>query len=255
MKKTILTTTLALGLGVSGFTAADNAEASEHNINKQELAEMAQSHSSELDNAPLHEGEYHYNFNLNNVDYDFKSDGVNYTWAYGSNAAAQAETAEQPAPQVTEAPVQEQSAPQVTETPVQEEQPAQETAEVAQEAPQVEEVQEAPQVEEVQEAPEQNVQQTEEDSQPAAPASTGSTKEQFLQAGGTEAMWQNIVMPESSGNPNAVNELGYRGLGQTKESWGTGSVAEQTAGMINYAEERYGSVEAAMEFRNANNWW
>ncbi|MDW8542948.1 hypothetical protein SD307_05775 [Staphylococcus sp. KG4-1] len=33
-------------------------------------------------------------------------------------------------------------------------------------------------------------------------------------------------MPESSGNPDAVNELGYRGLGQTKESWGTGSVAE-----------------------------
>lgn len=257
MKKTILTTTLALGLGVSGFTAADNAEASEHNINKQELAEMAQSHSSELDNAPLHEGEYHYNFNLNNVDYDFKSDGVNYTWAYGNNGAAQTETAEQPAEQVTEAPVQEeQPAPQVTETPVQEEsaqqvteapvqeaQPAQETVEVTQEAPQVEEVQEAP------------VQQTEQDSQPAAPASSGSTKSQFLEAGGTEAMWQNIVMPESSGNPNAVNELGYRGLGQTKESWGTGSVAEQTAGMINYAEERYGSVEEAMEFRNANNWW
>ena len=229
MKKTILTTTLALGLGVSGFTAADNAEASEHNINKQELAEMAQSHSSELDNAPLHEGEYHYNFNLNNVDYDFKSDGVNYTWAYGNNGAAQTETAEQPVQQVTETQVQEeQSAPQVTEAP------AQEAVEVTQEAP---------------------VQQTEQDSQPAAPASSGSTKEQFLEAGGTEAMWQNIVMPESSGNPNAVNELGYRGLGQTKESWGTGSVAEQTAGMINYAEERYGSVEAAMEFRNANNWW
>ena len=41
-------------------------------------------------------------------------------------------------------------------------------------------------------------------------------------------------MPESGGNPNAVNP-GYRGLGQTKESWGTGSVASQTKGMINYA--------------------
>ncbi|MCD2138027.1 hypothetical protein [Salinicoccus halitifaciens] len=232
MKKTILTTTLALGLGIGGFTAADDAEASEHNINKQELAEMAQSHSSELDDAPLHEGEYHYNFNLNNVDYDFKSDGVNYTWAYG-NGAAQPEAAEQPAPQVNE-------------TPVQQEQPAQETVEVTQEAPQVEEAQEAPA---------QTVQQPAQDSQSAAPAESGSTKAQFLEAGGTEAMWENIVMPESSGNPDAVNELGYRGLGQTKESWGTGSVAEQTSGMINYAEERYGSVEAAMEFRNANNWW
>ncbi|SOC41641.1 hypothetical protein [Salinicoccus kekensis] len=247
MKKTILTTTLALGLGIGGFTAADNAEASEHNINKQDLAEMAQSHSSELDNAPLHEGEYHYNFNLNNVDYDFKSDGVNYTWAYGNSGTAQPEAAEQPAEQVTEAPVQEeQPAPQVTETAVQQEQPAQEA---------VETTQEAPQVEEAQEAPAQTVQQTEQDSQPAAPAASGSTKAQFLEAGGTEAMWENIVMPESSGNPDAVNELGYRGLGQTKESWGTGSVAEQTSGMLNYAEERYGSVEAAMEFRNANNWW
>ena len=34
-------------------------------------------------------------------------------------------------------------------------------------------------------------------------------------------------MPESGGNPNAVNPAGYRGLGQTMESWGTGSVAHK----------------------------
>ena len=225
MKKTILTTTLALGLGIGGFTAADDAEASEQNIDKAELAQMAQSHSSQLDEAPLHEGEYHYNFNLNNVDYEFKSDGVNYTWAYNGNGPAQAGT---PAGNA------EQSAPQVTEEAVQAEQPAPET---------------------VEETSAQNVQQPEQDSQPAAPSSNGSTKAQFLEAGGTEAVWNSIVMPESSGDPNAVNELGYRGLGQTKESWGTGSVAEQTEGMLNYAEERYGSVEEAIEFREANNWW
>ena len=225
MKKTILTTTLALGLGIGGFTAADDAEASEQNIDKAELAQMAQSHSNELDEAPLHEGEYHYNFNLNNIDYEFKSDGVNYTWAYNGNGPAQAGT---PAGNA------EQSAPQVTEEAVQAEQPAPET---------------------VEETSAQNVQQPEQDSQPAAPSSNGSTKAQFLEAGGTEAVWNSIVMPESSGDPNAVNELGYRGLGQTKESWGTGSVAEQTEGMLNYAEERYGSVEEAIEFREANNWW
>lgn len=79
--------------------------------------------------------------------------------------------------------------------------------------------------------------------------------DQFIEAGGTKSLWDNIVMPESSGNPDAVNELGYRGLGQTKESWGTGSVEEQTKGMINYAEERYGSVDAAIDFRVANGWW
>ncbi|HLR19309.1 MAG TPA: hypothetical protein VK115_05255 [Staphylococcus sp.] len=78
---------------------------------------------------------------------------------------------------------------------------------------------------------------------------------EFIEAGGTKALWDNIVMPESSGNPDAVNELGYRGLGQTKEAWGTGTVEEQTKGMIKYAEDRYGSVEAAIDFRVANGWW
>lgn len=87
-------------------------------------------------------------------------------------------------------------------------------------------------------------------------ASTGgSTKAQFLAAGGSEAMWNAIVLPESSGNPNAVNPAGYRGLGQTKESWGTGSVATQTQGMLNYAKNRYGSESAAIAFRQANGWW
>ncbi|MDW3799282.1 hypothetical protein QI280_06735 [Staphylococcus saprophyticus] len=78
---------------------------------------------------------------------------------------------------------------------------------------------------------------------------------QFIEAGGTKALWDNIVMPESSGNPDAVNELGYRGLGQTKEAWGKGSVEEQTKGMIKYAEDRYGSIDAAIDFRLANGWW
>lgn len=87
-------------------------------------------------------------------------------------------------------------------------------------------------------------------------ASTGgSTKAQFLAAGGTEAMWNTIVLPESSGNPNAVSPNGYRGLGQTKEGWGTGSVEQQTKGMLNYAKQRYGSVDAALAFRSQNNWW
>ncbi|WP_342387486.1 hypothetical protein [Salinicoccus bachuensis] len=237
MKKTILTTTLALGLGVSGIAADQNAEASE--INKAELAQMAQSNSSELNNAPIHDGEYSYNFTVDGVNYSFESNGTQYTWSYGGydNELPQ-EPAQTAAPQVTEEaqPQPQQEAPQVTE-----------------EAPQ----EEAPQV--VEEAPAQQTQV--EDVQAAAPSEStqvsadGSTKEQFLAAGGSEAMWQSIVMPESSGNPDAVNELGYRGLGQTKQSWGTGSVQEQTEGMLNYAKERYGSVSEAIQFREANNWW
>lgn len=85
-------------------------------------------------------------------------------------------------------------------------------------------------------------------------ASTGSVHDQFIAAGGTEAMWNSIVIPESGGNPNATNGQ-YSGLGQTNQSWGTGSVAEQTRGMINYAISRYGSVENAINVRNSQNWW
>nr|WP_263314178.1 hypothetical protein [Mammaliicoccus sp. Marseille-Q6498] len=91
--------------------------------------------------------------------------------------------------------------------------------------------------------------------QSADSSNTSEVYKEFIAAGGTKALWDAVVMPESSGNPNAVNELGYRGLGQTKEAWGTGSVTEQTKGMINYAKERYGSVDAAIAFRQANNWW
>ncbi len=89
----------------------------------------------------------------------------------------------------------------------------------------------------------------------SATTTSGSVYEQFIAAGGTDAMWTAIVMPESGGNPDAVSANGYRGLGQTKEAWGTGSVVTQTAGMINYAVSRYGSIENAISFRQANGWW
>ena len=89
----------------------------------------------------------------------------------------------------------------------------------------------------------------------ASSANQGSVYDQFIAAGGTDAMWKYIVMHESGGNPNAVSPNGYRGLGQTKQSWGTGTVAQQTAGMINYAVTRYGSIDNAIKFRQANGWW
>lgn len=82
----------------------------------------------------------------------------------------------------------------------------------------------------------------------------GSVHDQFIAAGGNEAMWNAIVIPESGGNPNASNGQ-YSGLGQTNQSWGTGSVAEQTQGMINYANSRYGSVSNAINFRMSHNFW
>lgn len=124
----------------------------------------------------------------------------------------------------------------------------------------VQQPQEAEEVEQPVEEPvvEEPVQEQAEVAEPETEVSgseNGSVKEQFLAAGGTESMWNSIVIPESGGDPNAVNELGYRGLGQTKESWGTGSVKEQTEGMIQYGIDRYGSVENAVSERVAQGWW
>ncbi|KIU19460.1 LysM peptidoglycan-binding domain-containing protein [Weissella cibaria] len=85
-------------------------------------------------------------------------------------------------------------------------------------------------------------------------AASGSTYDEFIAAGGTDAMWTAIVMPESGGNVDASNGQ-YHGLGQTNQSWGYGSVSEQTSGMLNYATSRYGSVDNAIAFRAANGWW
>lgn len=84
--------------------------------------------------------------------------------------------------------------------------------------------------------------------------STSEVYQEFIEAGGTQELWEKIVLPESGGNPNASNGQ-YHGLGQTNQSWGYGSVATQTKGMINYAKERYGSIEAAISFREANGYW
>ena len=67
-------------------------------------------------------------------------------------------------------------------------------------------------------------------------------------------MWESVVMPESGGNVNASNGQ-YHGLGQTNQSWGTGSVENQTKGMLDYANSRYGSIDSAISFRAANGWW
>ena len=75
-----------------------------------------------------------------------------------------------------------------------------------------------------------------------------------LSHGGTEELWEKIVLPESGGDPNASNGQ-YHGLGQTNQSWGYGSVETQTKGMISYAKERYGSIEVAISFRESNGWW
>ena len=124
MKKTAIASTLAVGLGVTGL-ASGQADAAEQDINKEQLAQLAQSGSAQLDAAPIAEGAYNYNFTVDGVNYSFQSDGKSFSWSYGegsgekSSAASSQSSSEQSASAeasvATEQPQQE-SAPQAEST-------------------------------------------------------------------------------------------------------------------------------------------
>ncbi|MDN5612144.1 MAG: transglycosylase, partial [Staphylococcus equorum] len=100
MKKTVIASTLALGLGVTG--AANSADASEQGVDKAELAQLAQSNSEQLNEAPVQEGAYDIDFNYNGTDYSFESDGTNFSWSFGGGSTEAPAQQEAPAEQAAE---------------------------------------------------------------------------------------------------------------------------------------------------------
>ncbi|MEJ7474350.1 transglycosylase family protein [Staphylococcus saprophyticus] len=109
MKKTVVASTLAVGLGVTGFAAGNSADASEQGADKAQLAQQAQTNPESLNEAPVQDGAYNINFNHNNSDYSFQSDGQYWTWSYGQGstnvpaqeAAPQTEETQQPQQEAT----------------------------------------------------------------------------------------------------------------------------------------------------------
>ncbi len=252
MKKTILASSLAVALGVTGYAAtADNnqAHASEENIDKAHLAELAQSGAAELNEKPLHAGAYNYDFVLDGYEYTFTSDGQSWSWDYD---VAGAQTASSNVSTNTTQDVSTQATTNTNEKSASEVSTQQQSSNVDVKPVAAPKASTTTKVETTQTS---TTTTTYEAAKTSAAATGGSVKAQFLAAGGTEAMWNTIVLPESSGNPNAVNPAGYSGLGQTKEAWGTGSVSTQTKGMLNYAKERYGSVDNAIAKRQQQGWW
>lgn len=122
MKKTVVASTLAVGLGVTGFAAGNSADASEQGIDKAQLAQQAQTNPESLNAAPVQDGAYNINFNYEGLNYNFESNGEYWTWSYGQESNASAQQVEQPQ-QTEQAPVQQTEAPQ-TETTQQPQQEA-----------------------------------------------------------------------------------------------------------------------------------
>ncbi|MEB8092384.1 transglycosylase family protein [Mammaliicoccus lentus] len=141
MKKAILSSSLAVAIGATGVASTNVADASEQNVNKEELAQLAQANAPQLNQEAIQEGVYDINFTLDGFEYNFESDGHNFTWGYHATNAADTETQ---APEATQEPVAEQPAAEQTQAP----------AATEQESNNVE----TPQVE----APKQEAQQTQE---------------------------------------------------------------------------------------------
>ncbi|PTK20817.1 transglycosylase [Staphylococcus saprophyticus] len=182
MKKTVVASTLAVGLGVTGFAAGNSADASEQGVDKAQLAQQVQTNPESLNEAPVQDGAYNINFNYNNTDYSFQSDGQYWTWSYGqgsTNAPAQ-ETAEQP---------QQVEQPQQTEQ-ASTEQPAQEAA---------------PQTEETQQPQQEATTQTTSSSNESTSNESSSSEDSEGSSVNVNSHLQAIAQRESGGDLKAVN--------------------------------------------------
>ncbi|MEB6195150.1 transglycosylase family protein [Mammaliicoccus sciuri] len=109
MKKAFLTSSLAVAIGATGVASTQVADAAEQDVNKEQLAQLAQSNSPELNEHAIQEGAYNINFTLDGFEYNFQSDGHNFTWEYHATNAADSES--------TQAPVAEQQQPVAEQTP------------------------------------------------------------------------------------------------------------------------------------------
>lgn len=196
MKKSILASSLAVALGVTGYAAAsDNnqAHASEQNIDKAHLAELALNDSAELNQKPLHAGAYNYNFVLDGNEFTFTSDGNTWSWEYHA-VGAQASTSNTTQDVSSEVSVNtnEKSASEVRSQQSY-------TAPAAVEAPK---------------APKASATTNVRTAQTSAKSTSVTTNTSSIDAianqmasrtGVSAAQWKGVIQRESGGNANAVN--------------------------------------------------
>ena len=177
MKKTVITSTLALGLGVTGV-ASGQADASEQGIDKAQLANTAQNNPQQLNDAPIHEGAYNYDFNHDKVDYNFDSDGTYWSWSYNGYGQGTADTNAQSTQDT------EQSAPAEQATSTEQSEQAEQPQQTA-----------APQTEETQQPQQES---TSSNSESSSEATSGSSVN-------VNSHLQTIAQRESGGDITAIN--------------------------------------------------
>ncbi|MEJ7424028.1 transglycosylase SLT domain-containing protein [Staphylococcus warneri] len=245
MKKAIVASSLAVALGVTGYSAGHGheAHASEQNVNQAHLADLAQNHPEQLNESPVQEGSYDIHFTYNGFNYNFTSDGTNWSWDYkavgetsnqGNTESAQ--TTSTQSTDYSQSYNQQGSQQQAVASNTQSD-----NANV-----------------EAVSAPSNSTQSTSNSSQASGssqstasqgtsstklgngntPGATGSSAAQEMEkrTGVSASTWEHIIARESNGQSNAQNPSGASGLFQTMPGWGsTASVSDQ----IDAAEKAY----------------
>ncbi|MGJ1068048.1 transglycosylase SLT domain-containing protein [Staphylococcus warneri] len=234
MKKTFIASTLALTLGAAGYAVSGHeAHASETtNVDQAHLVDLAHNHPEQLNAAPVQEGAYDIHFVSGGFEYNFTSDGTNFSWNYqevGSTSAQSSNTAVQSADYTTsynqEAGTQSVSSnQQSSKTNV--------------------EAVSAPTTSNNGSSHNYSTTTTSASSSSLTlgngntAGSTGSyaAQEMAKRTGVSASTWEYIIARESNGQANARNASGASGLFQTMPGWGsTASVSDQ----INAAEKAY----------------
>ncbi|MGZ2390027.1 transglycosylase-like protein with SLT domain [Staphylococcus saprophyticus] len=199
MKKTILASSLAVALGVTGYAATadhNQAHASEENIDQAHLADLAQNNPEQLNEKPLHAGAYNYDFVLGGNEYTFTSDGQTWSWNY-TTAGAQSASSN------TIQDVTAQSTTHTNETSANEvrtQQQSSNTEVAAVEAPKA--------------SSNTNVQTAQTSTSTKSTTTTTTTSTSSIDAianqmaertGVSASQWKGVIQRESGGNANAVN--------------------------------------------------
>jgi flagellar biosynthesis GTPase FlhF len=212
MKKTLLTSTIAVGLGVTGLATGHHANAAETTgANHAHLAQLAQNNPSELNAKPVQEGSYNINFDQDNTNYQFSSNGQNWSWSYNGYGNQAANTQQEQPQQNEQAQQQPQQQEQTQQSAQTQEQPKQQQAqqnEQAQQQPQQQE--QTQQSAQTQEQPkQQQAPQTESTQQPQQESTSSSNDSSSSDDSGSSvnvnSHLKQIAQRESGGDIHATN--------------------------------------------------
>ena len=225
MKKTVIASTLAVSLGIAGYgLSGHEAHASETtNVDKAHLVDLAQHNPEELNAKPVQAGAYDIHFVDNGYQYNFTSNGSEWSWSYAV-AGSDADYTESSSNQEVSSNAQSSNTNvQAVSAPTSSESRSYSTSTTSYSAPSHNYSSHSSSV-------------RLSNGNTAGSVGSYAAAQMAARTGVSASTWEHIIARESNGQLHARNASGAAGLFQTMPGWGsTGSVNDQ----INAAYKAY----------------